>query len=162
MRGGAVHHDAGFRFPLTGFAEFCPVRSEIQTFRGKELAVLRPRNCDGPRIRSRKRSAAHQCVGVAADLVGRNRCPKGCIGGCSNGESAGEIVEAVIAPGYDPYTAVRCEILIFDSGIYVVANVVVAPGSCSSDSLEYRHSCPYPHGMNVGIAGCTHLGESYI
>ena len=162
MRSGAVHHDAGFRRFLAVGTESFPVRREVYIINSKEIGVLRPGNRNGSRVRSRKGSTAHQCVGVATDLVGRNSCPKGYISGCSNGESPGKVVEAVIAPGYNPYTAVRCKILVFDDSVDIVANVVVTPGSCSSGPLEYGHRCPNPHGMNVGIAGCAHLGETYI
>ena len=50
MCGGAVHHDASLAFLCTAFAEFCPVRGEIQAFRVKEFSILRTGNFNRPGI----------------------------------------------------------------------------------------------------------------
>ena len=157
MGGGAVHNDAGLVFRRTAFAEFCPVRGEIQTFHGKEFVVLRTGHRDIPIVCCRNRAAADQCVGAASDLVDADCRPDSRSGVRADIEAAREIVEAVVALSHDAHALVGCEILIFDGGIHVVADIVVAAGAREGNVLVYGDGSTDAHGMNVGVARGAHL-----
>ena len=162
MGGGAVHHDARLFFFCTAFAEFFPVRREVYIFRGKENVVLRSCNRDVPRTRRRKGAAFHQRVGAAGDLVDGNRRAQSRLGVRANGEAPGEVVEAVVASRHRAHAAVRCEILVLDDSVYVVVNVVVAPGAGKGNCPVHSHSSPDARGMDVAVSGGAHLSESDV
>ena len=162
MGSRAVHYDAGLRFLSAAGAEPVSRHSNIQLFRFEDLVVLRPRNLDRTRIRSRNRAAAHKRIGTAGDLVGGGCRPQRRPGVGANVKAAGKVIEAVVALGHHAYAAVRFEILVFDDSVHIVADVVVASGSCGGHKLAYGYSSPYPYRMDIPVAGGPNLGKARI
>ena len=166
MSSRAVHHDACFAYDtvLVSAAGAKPVsrHGNCQFFRFENFVVLWPCHVDGTRIRCCNRTTAHQRVGAAGNLVGGDCRPQSRPGVGADVKAAGKVIEAVVALGYHAHAAIRCKVLILDDGVHIVADIVVAAGSCGGNILAYGHSGPYAHGMDVAVAGCPNLGESRI
>ena len=135
--GGTVHHDAGLVFRFAVFAELLPVCGNIQFFRFKEVVILRPGNSNVPRVRSRYRAALYQRVGTAGNLVDGNCRPDAHFSGGGDVEAPGEVVETVVASRHYAHAAIGGEVLIFDDGIHIVTNVIVAAGTAKGTLSLY-------------------------
>ena len=164
MGSRAVHYDAGLVFVISTAATDKIVSGcgNIQFCRTENLVVLGPGNLDGTRVCSYNGTTLHQCVSIAGDFVGGGSRSQRRPGVGANVKATGEVIEAVVALGHHAHAAVRCEILVFDDSIHIIADVVVASGSCGGHKLAYGYSSPYPYGMDIPVAGGPNLGKACV